>query len=230
MPWWSFLLNVLAAFLMGCAIGVERQWRQRTAGLRTNTLVAVGAALFVSLSRLVDHDASPTHVAAQVVSGLGFLGGGVILREGFTVRGMNTAATLWCSGAVGALAGMGFALEGALGTVAVLTAHIALRPLVRIINAWAPLAMEMETIYRIKVTCPDTQEAAIRMIFLRHINSEPHMTLQGLSTQDAQEASRAVVSAEVHAVERNDRFMEQIVSRLSIEPGVTAVSWERIVK
>src|SRR4051812_44299980 len=86
----SFILNVGAALLMGAAIGLERQFRQRTAGLRTNALVCVGAALFVSLSRLIGPEASPSRVAAQVVSGVGFLGGGIILREGFNVRGMNT--------------------------------------------------------------------------------------------------------------------------------------------
>src|SRR5262245_50173167 len=98
---------------MGVAIGLERQFRQHTAGLRTNALVCVGAALFVSLSRFISPDTSPTRVAAQVVSGIGFLGGGVILREGFNVRGMNTAATLWCSAAVGTLAGAGLLIQGA---------------------------------------------------------------------------------------------------------------------
>src|SRR5579871_6440953 len=100
----EFLLNMATALLLGAAIGLERECRQHTAGLRTNTLVALGAALFVSLSRLVEHESSPTRIASYVVSGLGILGGGVILREGLNVRGLNTAATLWCSGAVGVLA------------------------------------------------------------------------------------------------------------------------------
>src|SRR3974377_1721040 len=95
----SFVLGIGAALAMGLAIGVERQLGQHPAGLRTNALVCVGAALFVSLSRLMDHEASPTRIAAQVVSGIGFLGGGVILREGLNVKGMTTAATIWCSAA-----------------------------------------------------------------------------------------------------------------------------------
>src|SRR5277367_6021962 len=102
-----FARNVGVALLMGFAIGLERQFRQHPAGLRTNSLVCIGAALFVSLSRLITPESSPTRVAAQVVSGIGFLGGGVILREGWNVKGMNTAATLWCSAAVGTLAGSG---------------------------------------------------------------------------------------------------------------------------
>jgi putative Mg2+ transporter-C (MgtC) family protein len=94
-------LNLPTAVGLGAVIGFERQWRNRLAGLRTNTLVALGAASFVVFAELVPGDASPTRVAAQVVSGIGFLGAGIIFREGFNVRGLNTAATLWCSAAVG---------------------------------------------------------------------------------------------------------------------------------
>src|SRR5579872_6560925 len=89
-------INLGAATLLGGAIGFERQWRQRMAGLRTNTLVAIGAASFVVFASLIPGDASPTRVAAQVVSGIGFLGAGIIFREGLQVSGLNTAATLWC--------------------------------------------------------------------------------------------------------------------------------------
>ena len=83
------------ATLMGAIIGFERQWRQRMAGLRTNTLVAIGAASFVIFAGLFPDEGSPTRVAAQVVSGIGFLGAGIIFREGLLVTGLNTAATLF---------------------------------------------------------------------------------------------------------------------------------------
>src|SRR5947199_4901290 len=124
----QFSLNVGMALLLGMAIGLERQFRQHPAGLRTNALVCLGAALFVSLSFLAGGRDDRTRVAGQVVSGIGFLGGGVILREGLNVRGMSTAATLWCSAAVGTLAGGGLLAEAAVGTAAVLTIHLALRP------------------------------------------------------------------------------------------------------
>src|SRR5207302_11111904 len=107
----NFAFNLGAAFLMGMAIGVERQFGQHLAGVRTNALVSIGAAMFVSLSRILVQGGDPTRVAGQVVSGIGFLGGGVILREGLTIRGLNTAATLWCSAAVGSLAGAGLLFE-----------------------------------------------------------------------------------------------------------------------
>lgn len=98
--------NLLVAMGLGATIGFERQWRQRMAGLRTNTLVALGAATFVVFAGQFS-DTSPTRVAAQVVTGIGFLGAGVISKEGVNVRGLNTAATLWCAGAIGLLAGVG---------------------------------------------------------------------------------------------------------------------------
>ena len=101
-----YIANLLAAMLLGALIGAERQWRQRMAGLRTNALVATGAAVFI-LSSVAASPDSPGRIAAQVVSGIGFLGAGVIMREGMNVRGLNTAATLWCSAVRPVLASRG---------------------------------------------------------------------------------------------------------------------------
>lgn len=128
-----------AALLFGSLIGFERQWRQRMAGLRTNALVAIGAAGFVVFSTIVSGDNNPTQVAAQIVSGIGFLGAGVILREGLNVQGLNTAATLWCSAMVGTFAGAGQIVASALGAAFVVSTNLFLRPIVRLINR-QPLA------------------------------------------------------------------------------------------
>src|SRR5262245_38527060 len=193
MTLWAFALNTGAALLMGMAIGLERQWRQHPAGLRTNTLVALGAALFVSLSILMNDTNSPTRIASYVVSGLGFLGGGVILRDGLTVKGLNTAATIWCSGAVGTLAGAGFAAYALVGTAAVLGVHLALRPVVRWIEARQKTATDVETFYQLRIECNGgqdaplrhIQDAQLRHILLRHVGGHRKLSLQGLATQDA---------------------------------------------
>jgi hypothetical protein len=118
----------------GALIGLERQWRARMAGLRTNALVAAGATLFVLYSVAAGDPTSPTRVASYVVSGVGFLGGGVIVRDGSNVRGLNTAATLWSSAAVGVLAGAGLLLFSLVGTAAVVATHLFGRPLGRFID------------------------------------------------------------------------------------------------
>ena len=224
----SFVWHIVAALLMGGAIGLERQFRQHTAGLRTNALVCVGAALFVSLSRMIDHEGSPTRIAAQVVSGIGFLGGGVILREGFNVRGMNTAATLWCSGAVGTLAGSGFVPHAAIGTLAVLFVHLGLRPVVRIIDARSKTAQDVDTLYRVRVVCQEQNEGVIRLILLRHVNAGVSMSMQGISRHDTERSDQTAVVAEIYSTVRNDKYLNDLVSRISIEPSVSSVSWERV--
>ncbi len=128
------LLSLATAFILGGLIGLERQYRQRTAGLRTNVLVAVGAAVFVDMANRLSGHEGAVHVVAYVVSGIGFLGAGVIMREEGNVRGLNTAATLWGSAAVGAAAGADLILEAALATVFVLAANTLLRPVVNAIN------------------------------------------------------------------------------------------------
>ncbi|MDT7721667.1 MAG: putative Mg2+ transporter-C (MgtC) family protein, partial [Mycobacterium sp.] len=111
----EFALRLGVGLGCGALIGIERQWQARRAGLRTNALVATGATLFVLYS-VAANDSSPTRVASYVVSGVGFLGGGVILREGFNVHGLNTAATLWCSAAVGVLAAGGHLVFALIAT------------------------------------------------------------------------------------------------------------------
>jgi len=123
----EFLLRLGCALLCGVIIGAERQWRQRTAGLRTYTLVAVGSCLFVIAGCLVP-DTSSTRMASYVVSGVGFLGAGVIMRSGFNIRGLNTAATIWCSSALGTLSGVGYFRFAAMGAVCVLGVNTSFAP------------------------------------------------------------------------------------------------------
>src|SRR5579863_3294138 len=125
----AFALRMLEGLLAGGGIGLEREWRQKMAGVRTNALVALGAAGFVATAGLLGTP-QDSRIAAQVVTGVGFLGGGVILREGFSVHGLNTAATLWCAAMVGTLAGVGRTLETAVATAAVIGTNLALRPVV----------------------------------------------------------------------------------------------------
>ncbi len=105
----DFALRILIAAGTGAAVGLERQWSNKSAGLRTNTLVALGASIFVITGMLTTQDVGdPSRVIGQVVSGMGFLGAGVIFRHGVNVQGLTTAATLWCSAALGTLAGLGY--------------------------------------------------------------------------------------------------------------------------
>src|SRR3974377_175406 len=157
-------INLAVALGLSAVIGFERQWRNRLAGLRTNTLVAIGSASFVIFASLIPGEASPTRVAAQVVSGIGFLGAGLIFREGMSVRGLNTAATLWCSAAIGILAGTGFPLYAAVATGFVVFVNLLLRPIVSFINRQPLTGTELQIGYAVSVTCRSPDDAHIRAL------------------------------------------------------------------
>jgi putative Mg2+ transporter-C (MgtC) family protein len=227
-----FAVNIVVAVVLGIVIGLERQWWNHPAGLRTNALVALGAALFVSIGGLLAEAGQgartdPARIVSYVVSGLGFLGGGVIFREGLTVKGMTTAATIWCTGAIGALAGSSFLVEALLGTVAILTVHLTLRPVVIWMEKGRLKAIDVETNYRVSVSCRGDHEAVLRNILLRHAGDHPNLSLQSLATEEP-EPGHPTVAATLLAAERCDRLIEDIIKRLSIEPAVTAVSWQRL--
>ena len=225
MTWYSFAIRLVVALSLGALVGAERQWRQRTAGLRTNCLVAVGSAMFVMMGGLTSGDGSQARVAAYVVSGIGFLGGGVILKDGFSIRGLNTAATLWCTAAIGTLAGLGYAALSFLGTVAILAANLLLRPLAQRINRTAVQAPEDVVLYLFECVCRTADETPIRALLLQNIGRTP-LVRYALHSEDEEGASRVKVRAQVRSTGRKDEFLEQIVTRLSLEPGVTTIRWE----
>jgi putative Mg2+ transporter-C (MgtC) family protein len=224
----TFILQVGAALLMGLLIGLERQFGRHPAGLRTNALVCVGAALFVMLSRLFEHSDSPTRIAAQVVSGIGFLGGGVILREGMTVKGMTTAATLWCSAAIGTLAGAGYVLESAIGTAFILVTNLVLHPVSQWIDARLGPKTDVETNYRLKIICRSTEEILVRSILTQQIHAHPQMVIQGVSIHATDDPSKALIVGEVCSNIHDERAMQDVLSRLNSEPSTSSVSWERL--
>ena len=145
-------LSLTAAFILGSLIGFERQYRQRTAGLRTNVLVALGAAIFVDIAITLHGADGAVRVIAYVVSGIGFLGAGVIMREEGNIQGLNTAATLWCSAAVGAAAGADLIIEACLAAGFILAANTLLRPIGHAIDRW-PLDDDAEVLNVIYIIC-----------------------------------------------------------------------------
>jgi putative Mg2+ transporter-C (MgtC) family protein len=225
MPWYHFAGRLIVAFVLGGLVGAERQWRQRTAGLRTNCLVALGSAMFVMMGGLIGGaDGSQGRVAAYIVSGIGFIGGGVILKEGFSIRGLNTAATLWCTAAVGTLAGLGDTTLCVLGTAAVLAANLVLRPLAERMNRAEHRHAPEEVLYRLEAICRSADEVQVRTLLLQNINRTP-LALYGLESED-QQGHRVLVRAYLRATGRQEETLEQIVTRLSLEPGVTTIRWE----
>lgn len=127
----EFIFRLLMAMVAGMVIGFERQWHRKSAGLRTNTLVAVGAALYVLLSIQItgEGEGDVTRIIGQVVVGIGFLGAGIIFKESINVKGLTTAATIWCSSAVGCLAAAGYYFETMISVLVVITINSIFIPL-----------------------------------------------------------------------------------------------------
>jgi putative Mg2+ transporter-C (MgtC) family protein len=218
------VLRLGVALLLGSAIGFERQWNQKMAGLRTNALVALGACGFVVFSAMIGQG-DPTRMAAQVVSGIGFLGAGVILREGINVHGLNTAATLWCSAMVGTFAGGGYWAPSVAATGFIVATNLLLRPLVRRLNSRILISGDVETHYTVEITCKGAEEAHMRSLLL-HALSQAGLGLRRLDSEDIPDTSKVAVTAQAVAAKRNDAALEQIVGRLSLEPHVTAATWQ----
>lgn len=182
--------------------------------------------MFVMMGGLIGGaDGSQGRVAAYVVSGIGFLGGGVILKEGFTIRGLNTAATLWCTAAIGTLAGLGYTAFASFGTLAVLTANLLLRPLANRINR-APLQASEEIVsYQFECICRASDEGQIRALLLQNLSSIA-LSLNSLHGEDEESTNRVKVKARLKSMGRKDELLERIVTRLSLEPSVTRIRWE----
>jgi len=226
---WEIILRIAVAFVLGAIIGVERQWRHRIAGLRTNTLVSIGSALFVVLSIKISGDTSPSRIASQIVSGIGFLGAGVIMKEGFTVRGLNTAATLWCSAAVGSLSGMGLWLTACIGTFAVVIAHLSLRPIANYMNM-RPIKLDYSTTtYNIKIFCPKNALNHIR-VKTNEIINESRFQIKSLKNSSEEADGAIEINAEIYIYGKHTTQLEDIIRKIGAEKDVISVSWEIIDK
>lgn len=221
------LANLIAAVVLGGLIGFERQVRQRTAGLRTNILVCLGAALFVDIAvryyNLRGGSPSPLHVVAYVVSGVGFLGAGVIMRDSGNVRGLDTAATLWGSAAVGCAVGLNLLLEAILGAAFILSVNTVLRSITFDDRSRPPRPENGTHFYTFillakqKITPADL--AALREKF----------TKAGLPLQELDVKETSGQNIEIHAVSGptalEGQALGQLIDDLNQEPYLAEVSW-----
>ncbi|UPG71771.1 MgtC/SapB family protein [Roseomonas gilardii subsp. gilardii] len=223
---WPFLdtvVSLAAAFLFGTAIGAERQYRQRTAGLRTNVLVAVGAAAFVDLAMRIAGPTEATRVVSYVVSGIGFLGAGVIMKEGMNVRGLNTAATLWCAAAVGACAGADMVAEAGLLTLFVIVGNTLLRPLVNAINRRPIDERASEATYEISLAAAIEDLPRLRELLADRME-QAHYPAGDIALRPLGEESGEVV-ATLLSTAVNPPEMDALVAGLERLPGVTHATW-----
>jgi putative Mg2+ transporter-C (MgtC) family protein len=222
------LLSLAVAFVLGTLIGAERQYRQRTAGLRTNVLVAVGAAAFVDLAMHLKGADGGVHVIAYVVSGIGFLGAGVIMKQGLDVRGLNTAATLWASAAVGSCAGADMVAQAVALTAFVLAGNTLLRPLVNAINRTPLDAKASEATYHFKLAVTSHALPTMRDRLVEQLEAAnyPVADVEVVEVGDGLlEIVATLVSTAIDPAE-----LEAVAADLQKQTGVRHATWEASTK
>jgi putative Mg2+ transporter-C (MgtC) family protein len=207
---WDVVGRLAIAAALGAAVGIERELREREAGIRTHLLVSVGACLFTIVGAYGFHNFSsvdPTRIAAQVVTGIGFLGAGAIIREGISVRGLTTAASLWVVAAIGMAAGAGYYWPAVAGTA------------LTVLALWPLRALAYRTIERLR---PPERRLVVELREGASVKKllETFGDVRQIEVED--ERDRRVVT-----VELADEVDEQLVSKLSDLDDVTAVRWRR---
>ncbi len=217
------IVSLLSAFVLGTLIGAERQYRQRSGGLRTNALVAVGAATFVDIGMHLNGNPGAVQVIAYVVSGFGFLGAGVIMKEGGNVWGLNTAATLWCSAAVGACAGADLAVEAVALTLFVLAGNTLLRPLVSAINRAPIKEGTTEAIYEVRVTTAAEHLEEARELLETALEAAHHL-VRDVTVVEREEAN-VEITATLMSNTATSKELDDVVSTLEASSLTEHASW-----
>ena len=217
--------SLALALLLGALIGAERQYRERIASLRTNVLVALGAAAFVDMGIQMAGGDGAMRVLANVVTGVGFLGAGLILREGATIRGLNTAATVWCSAAVGAAAGANLPVQAVVLATFVLICNTALRPLGQVIDRLPQRDQAGEARYQVTVTVPEPQLAEARET-LGGALSAAGFPVAGWE-QHARRGGQVEILATLVSTAAKPEELDAVVTALRRVPAASDVAWVR---
>ena len=215
----TFFIRIIICFILSILIGFERQYRHRMVGLRTNVLVCIGAFLFVWFTYGIT-TGDQTRIAAQVVSGIGFLGAGVILRDGSQIKGLNTAATLWCVAAIGVLCAFGMIIEATTGTVLVLASNIILRFIS--LSIMKKVKSKNKERYTIRISCKKKHEASVRNITGTSI-TKAGLVLRSLERNEITEEEVKLVAIVITDVTNH---IEEAINNISKEPGITSINWE----
>ena len=214
-----FLIRITMSFVYSLIIGLERQLRGRAIGLRTNVLVSIGAFLFVSFSFLTS-SGDVGRIAAQVVSGIGFLGAGVIIKDGANIRGLNTAATLWCAAAIGVLCASGHLLEAGIGTMLMLFANVVLRFLTMKISK----NNSKKQIYDFNILCKKGNEQNIKNLIIKLVSHE-EINLTNINSKE--EGENISISVSLVSDNNFNYLVDKLLSKLTSDSAVLSLGINR---
>ena len=213
----TFIIRILVCFTLSILIGLERQYRHKTVGLRTNVLVSLGAFMFVCMSFNVSTN-DTTRIAAQVVSGIGFLGAGIILKDGDRVKGLNTAATMWCVAAIGVLTASGMIIEASIGTLFILVSNTLLRILSqKIINK-----IKIEEECTLDIKCDPTEEKIIKNLIVK-LSNRYDLTIKKFEKVIFSENE---INLKINIISSDKLYFDEISKTITTSANITSFSIE----
>jgi len=219
----KYIICIFCAAGFGFLIGLERQLTGHAAGIRTNILVSTGACLY-SIFSLLMNVPDTSRIAAQVVTGVGFLCGGVIFKEGINIRGLNTAATIWCTAAVGVLCSSGLFLYASLAALILIAINFVTRLIVNKIQPFTHLEEGVNT-YVLSVSCREENEFNIRAVMIDKLNNS-NLHLVQLESAD-EIGGKVEINATVQVNgKRRDEHIERLTAQIALEKGINKVGWE----
>lgn len=226
----GFSIRLFIALGLGFIIGFERQWTRHTAGILTNVIVCMGTFMFCSFSLLVSGgNTDVTRIASQVVSGIGFLGAGVILRDGLNIRGLNTAATVWATSAVGVLCCLENPIFAVISAVVIVVAHLSLHPLASYITErrFNVDDSDSEHMYSISVVCIDAEAHEVRETLMNIIRNEKKVILRNLESRDLED-DQVKIKAVVSSAKAQENIVEQIITLVGVNRDVISAGWKKV--
>ena len=220
----SILLKLVLALLLGALIGAERQYRQQYTGLVTHALVAMGAAAYSSLPGALGLEFD-LRMGAQVVTGIGFLGAGLIIRDGSSIKGLSTSATIWSTGSVGMFIGFGFLLLAAETAMLILVLNSFLPTFSRFFDRYSPALPTVEHRYVVKIRCARQDMAVIRATFLQALNTNL-LRFRSLGSHPVDDEKEMEIEATLFSGRDETQSVERVATHLALDPNVHSVVWE----
>ena len=229
----GFSLHLLAAAVLGAIIGFERQWTRHQAGILTNVIVCIGSYAFTAFSFLTfNGGVDITRVASGIVSGIGFLGAGLILREGSNIRGLNTAATVWATSAVGILCCVTNLEYAMIVGIVIVIVHLVLHPISDYISHVRKYdkndkKKNKEAFYRISVVCPEEAELDVRKNIMSIIKNEPDVLLHTLESTDSHsDEHNKKIRAHISTKNEDASLVENLITKVGKNEEIVSAGWK----
>lgn len=222
----SIMFNLGIALLLGSTIGLERQLKQRHSGLVTHGLVALGAAAYCSLPQAFGFQAD-LRMGSQVVTGIGFLGAGLIIKDGASVKGLSTAATIWSTGAVGVLTGYGLWFLAVETAFFIVCLNISLPRIAAFVDRYSFVEPENEQFYLLKFRCPAESEVPLRALLVQLLEPKK-LRFHAIKSQRLEGSDEIDIDATLFAGRKDDRVVEELVTQLGLRLRLKSTSWIKL--